>query len=56
MAEHASLCIPMLLVPATISNNVVGTDVSIGSDTALNFICDAVDRLKHSARSRRRYP
>ena len=30
--------IPIICVPATISNNVPGTDLSIGSDTALNEI------------------
>lgn len=40
---------PVALVPATISNNVPGTEVSVGADTALNVICEAVDRLKQSA-------
>ncbi|MEO0603915.1 MAG: 6-phosphofructokinase, partial [Myxococcota bacterium] len=40
---------PVALVPATISNNVPGTELSLGSDTALNVIVDAVDRLKQSA-------
>lgn len=41
--------IPVAVVPATISNNVPGTDPTIGSDTALNVICEAVDHLKQSA-------
>lgn len=40
---------PVAVVPATISNNVPGTDASIGCDTAVNAICEAVDRLKQSA-------
>lgn len=32
--------IPMVMVPATVSNNVPGSDFSIGSDTALNTITD----------------
>ncbi|MEN0062393.1 MAG: 6-phosphofructokinase [Myxococcota bacterium] len=40
---------PVAVVPATISNNVPGTDSSVGCDTALNVIVDAVDRLKQSA-------
>lgn len=30
------LCIPMCLIPATISNNVPGTYFSLGADTAMN--------------------
>eukprot|EP00047_Mylnosiga_fluctuans_P018179 m.67990 g.67990 ORF g.67990 m.67990 type:complete len:838 (-) comp7475_c0_seq2:128-2641(-) len=52
--RYEGLRIPMLVLPATICNNVPGTDVSVGADTALNFITDAVDRLKQSARSWRR--
>jgi len=40
---------PVALVPATISNNVPGTDQAIGTDTALNVIVNGVDRLKQSA-------
>jgi 6-phosphofructokinase 1 len=41
--------ISVVVLPATISNNVPGTDRSIGADTALNEVCGAVDRLKLSA-------
>lgn len=30
------LCIPMCVIPATVSNNVPGTDFSLGADTAVN--------------------
>lgn len=30
----------MVMVPATVSNNIPGSDLSIGSDTALNAITD----------------
>lgn len=33
------LCIPFVVIPATVSNNVPGSDFSIGADTALNTIC-----------------
>lgn len=33
---YDELCIVMCVVPATISNNVPGTDFSIGADTAVN--------------------
>lgn len=39
-AKYPSLRIPIITVPATISNNVPGTDVSIGCDTALNTIVE----------------
>ena len=32
--------IPLVCIPATISNNVPGTDISLGSDTALNAIVE----------------
>ncbi len=41
--------IPVVCVPATIDNNLPGTDFSIGVDTALNNIVWAVDRIKQSA-------
>ncbi|EDQ92699.1 uncharacterized protein MONBRDRAFT_17406 [Monosiga brevicollis MX1] len=52
--QHEEFCIPISLVPATISNNVPGTSLSLGSDTALNTIVDAIDRLKQSALSSRK--
>lgn len=33
---YEELCVVMCVVPATISNNVPGTDFSLGSDTAVN--------------------
>lgn len=38
--KHSEFCVPMVMVPATVSNNVPGSDLSIGSDTALNAITD----------------
>jgi len=38
-----------IIVPATISNNLPGTEFSIGSDTALNCTVSAVDKIKQSA-------
>lgn len=51
---YPELRIPMVLLPATISNNVPGTNISLGADTALNVIVEAIDRLKQSALSSRR--
>jgi 6-phosphofructokinase 1 len=41
--------IPLICLPATINNNLPGSELSIGSDTALNNIADAVDKIKQSA-------
>jgi 6-phosphofructokinase 1 len=41
--------IPMICLPATINNNLPGSEQSIGADTALNSIVEAVDKIKQSA-------
>lgn len=41
-------------VPCTIDNDVAGTDYTIGFDTALNTIVDAVDKLRDTSSSHRR--
>lgn len=46
--------IPMVLIPATISNNVPGTEYSIGCDTAMNVILQSCDYIKQSATSSRK--
>uniref|UniRef100_A0A665VJN8 6-phosphofructokinase n=1 Tax=Echeneis naucrates TaxID=173247 RepID=A0A665VJN8_ECHNA len=51
---YEELCIPMCMLPATISNNVPGTDLSIGADTALNAIVETCDRIKQSASGTKR--
>ncbi|VUC30342.1 unnamed protein product [Clonostachys rosea] len=52
--EFPSLCIPMALLPATISNNVPGTEYSLGSDTCLNELVNYCDKIKQSASATRR--
>uniref|UniRef100_A0A4W2D0H3 6-phosphofructokinase type A n=1 Tax=Bos indicus x Bos taurus TaxID=30522 RepID=A0A4W2D0H3_BOBOX len=37
--QYDELCIPFVVIPATVSNNVPGSDFSVGADTALNTIC-----------------
>jgi 6-phosphofructokinase 1 len=44
-----SLNIPIVVVPASIDNNLPGTESSIGADTALNTIVEAVDKIRHTA-------
>lgn len=51
---YPELCIPICIVPATISNNVPGTDLSIGADTSLNAIVETCDRIKQSASGTKR--
>ena len=46
--------IPLVCLPATISNNLPGTELSIGTDTAVNNIVEAIDKIKHSSDSARR--
>ncbi len=46
--------IPMLLVPATIDNNLPGSELTIGADTAVNNAVWALDRIKESAAASRR--
>lgn len=52
--KYPELCIPMIVIPATISNNVPGTDFSVGSDTALNEITEICDRIRQSAQGTKR--
>jgi 6-phosphofructokinase 1 len=46
--------IPIMLVPATIDNNLPCTEVCVGSDTALNNIVAAVDKIRDTAGATRR--
>lgn len=52
--QYPSLCIPVCLLPATISNNVPGTEYSLGSDTCLNELVGYCDKIKQSASATRR--
>src|SRR5688500_6278817 len=45
---------PVVGVPSTIDNDLYGTDVSIGSDTAVNVTLEAIDRLRTTASSHQR--
>ncbi len=48
------LDLPVIGVPGTIDNDLAGTDMSIGVDTALNTALDAIDRIKDTASSHQR--
>lgn len=45
---------PIVVIPATVSNNVPGTEYSLGSDTCLNQLVKYCDAVKQSASSSRR--
>ncbi|EMR11314.1 6-phosphofructokinase [Pneumocystis murina B123] len=47
--SYPAFRIPMICLPATISNNVPGTDFSLGTDTCLNTLIDYCDAVKQSA-------
>jgi 6-phosphofructokinase 1 len=46
--------VPVVGVPASIDNDIYGTDMCIGVDTALNTIVDAIDKLRDTASSHNR--
>ena len=46
--------IPVIGIPATIDNDMFGTDRTIGFDTALNTVVEAVDKIKDTAGSHHR--
>ncbi len=50
-AEHD---IPVIGLPGTIDNDLYGTDVTIGYDTALNTIVECVDKIRDTATSHNR--
>ncbi|TDL25467.1 6-phosphofructokinase [Rickenella mellea] len=51
--HYPAFHIPMVHLPATISNNVPLTEFSLGSDTSLNALVDACDAIKQSASASR---
>ncbi|MFZ1643868.1 MAG: 6-phosphofructokinase [Candidatus Contendobacter sp.] len=52
--RYPAFKIPMIGLPASIDNNLPGSELSIGADTALNVIVEALDRIKQSAMAARR--
>ena len=52
--ELSSLGIPCVCVPATIDNDINGTEFTIGFDTALNTVIDAIDKIRDTATSHER--
>ena len=52
--ELTLLGIPCVGVPATIDNDIKGTEFTIGFDTALNTIIEAIDKIRDTASSHER--
>jgi 6-phosphofructokinase 1 len=50
----ASLGVKVIGIPASIDNDIFGTEMSIGVDTALNTIIHAIDQLRDTASSHNR--
>jgi 6-phosphofructokinase 1 len=47
--EHTAFDLPIVCLPASINNDLPGSELSIGADTALNSIVRDVDKIKQSA-------
>ncbi len=47
--HHPELTLPIVCMPASINNDLPGSELSIGADTALNNIVSNVDKIKQSA-------
>lgn len=52
--RYPAFRIPIVLVPASIDNNLPGSELSIGADTAINNATWALDRIKESAAATKR--
>lgn len=51
---HEEFNVPFIGLPGTIDNDIFGTDYTIGYDTALNTVIEAIDRIRDSATSHNR--
>lgn len=53
--EFSQICaIPFIGCPGTIDNDLAGTDYTIGYDTAINTVVEAVDKIRDTAESHER--
>ncbi len=53
--EFSKICaIPFIGCPGTIDNDLFGTDYTIGYDTAINTVVEAVDKIRDTAESHNR--
>lgn len=54
LAALSQLGVKVIGIPATIDNDVASTDYTIGFITALNTICDCIDKIKDTSSSHQR--
>jgi 6-phosphofructokinase 1 len=52
--RYPAFNIPIICMPVSINNNLPGSELSVGADTALNNIVEALDKIKQSAVAARR--
>lgn len=52
--RYPAFNLPIVCVPASIDNNLPGSELSIGADTALNVLVESIDRLKLSGSATKR--
>ena len=52
--RYPAFQIPFILLPATIDNNIPGTELTVGADSALNMIVDTMDRVRQAGTASRR--
>lgn len=51
---HQEYGLPIIGVPGTIDNDIAGTDYTIGFDTAVNNVVDAINKIRDTATSHER--
>ena len=51
---HEEYSLPVVGVPGTIDNDIAGTDYSIGFDTAVNTVVEAINKIRDTATSHER--
>jgi 6-phosphofructokinase 1 len=52
--RYPAFDIPTICLPATVDNNIPGSELSVGADSALNLIVDSIDRLREAGSASRR--
>jgi len=52
--RYPAFKMPIVCIPASIDNNLPGSELAIGTDTALNVIVEAIDRIKLSGSASKR--
>ena len=53
-ARYPAFGVPTIYLPATIDNNIPGSELSVGADSALGLIVDSIDRVRQAGIATRR--